>query len=200
MKKNDNKEIENWFNYPANLTKYNDLNSFACIAKETSCSELLSSVSFVSEPSASVETLYFWNNSQTLVRKRHQNNEKEWFYFGPPLKDNVLTGYCRVKHNTIWFDGKVSSFDHISRGFYEHDLKSGFCNVEYKNGDTYNGQFVDDKFNGKGSYHNKNDNETYVGDFRNGQRYGVWKLIYSNGYILESDFARTQYYKGDFAY
>ena len=61
----------------------------------------------------------------------------------------------------------------------------------YKNGDVYEGSFVNGKREGKGTYIFKN-GDKYEGDFKGGMKDGKGKYTYNNGNIYEGDWKEDE--------
>jgi len=59
--------------------------------------------------------------------------------------------------------------------------------VEYKNGDYYHGDFMNDQRDGKGEYH-WSDSRQYHGEWREDRRHGQGKFLYPNGDLFEGQF------------
>jgi hypothetical protein len=79
------------------------------------------------------------------------------------------------------------------KGNFHQGSKSGHGELFYRNGDSYCGQFRDNKFQGQGIYRSKSlDNESgiskYEGNWQNGYRQGFGILTYQNGDIYQGTF------------
>ena len=90
----------------------------------------------------------------------------------------VVIGICIIKiKNNIFNNCKVEKS--------KDSLEIAKC--EWKNGDIYEGEFKDGKFNGNGTYKYKNGN-IYEGEFKNVYFYGKGIYKYNNGNIYEGEF------------
>ncbi len=58
---------------------------------------------------------------------------------------------------------------------------------EFSNGDVYEGEFIDGKRTGKGTYHFVN-GDVYIGDFVDGQISGKGKITFVDGTVYEGEF------------
>lgn len=79
------------------------------------------------------------------------------------------------------------------KGNFHQGSKSGHGELFYRNGDSYCGQFRDNKFQGQGIYHSKSldtesDISKYEGNWQNGYREGFGVLTYQNGDIYQGTF------------
>ena len=59
--------------------------------------------------------------------------------------------------------------------------------MKYKKGDTYEGEWASNEFNGEGVYI-ENGNLTYTGSFVNGKYHGNGVMEYQNGDKYEGEF------------
>jgi len=130
--------------------------------------------------------------------------------FNPRREQNVtfyfsgtcLNGYANGWGSVQWFQNGVAG--NIVTGEYINGRSSGKLQVKYPdgsiyegalwiggsrngqgslinaNGDTYVGEFKDDKFNGKGTYNVANGNK-YVGEFKDGKFNGQGTVTILNG-------------------
>ena len=72
-------------------------------------------------------------------------------------------------------------------GMWRRDKFNGWGREIKKNGDIYEGKFVNGQLNGKGIYKNNNNKTTYIGDFLNSKRHGKGEF-YSNDFHYKGDF------------
>lgn len=77
-------------------------------------------------------------------------------------------------------------------GMWSNDLKEGTGVLVYDKG-TYEGNFHEDMFNGRGRLVWKN-GDVYEGDFLNGQRTGRGVLRFANGDVYEGDFFDARFH------
>jgi hypothetical protein len=84
-------------------------------------------------------------------------------------------------------------------GEFKHDFKNGFGVMEYENGDIYEGQFLNDKRQGKGKYIylSKGDSQLYYGEFKEDSMAGEGKLIFSNGDVYIGMFKNNKMHDED---
>jgi len=111
------------------------------------------------------------------------NSEKDWV---------CVDGNCDNGNGTrLWKDSGYEKGT-WKNGKLNGQGKQFFGNTSDFTGDTYNGEFKDDKYDGKGTYNDKSIGSTYVGDFKNGQANGIGIVTFDS----TSKFA-NQYYKGE---
>ncbi len=91
----------------------------------------------------------------------------------------------------IWDDGGYYNGDWVN------NKRDGKGQMFYKNGKIkYDGDFVNDKYEGKGKYIFEN-GEYYIGEWYNGQRHGKGAMYLSNGYLkYEGNFVNDTF-KGE---
>lgn len=70
----------------------------------------------------------------------------------------------------------------------EAGLKHGYGRITYSNGDSYEGFWANDRYEGKGLYIWK-DRGSYEGDFEAGKMHGVGKRVYQSGNVYNGQFA-----------
>ena len=72
-------------------------------------------------------------------------------------------------------------------GKLKNKLKFGKGKIYYNDGKIkYDGEFIDDKFEGFGKYFSKNGGY-YIGEWRNNKPHGKGKLLLNKGYIFKND-------------
>ena len=71
--------------------------------------------------------------------------------------------------------------DGIYKGEFSNGMKNGTGKFTWNNGDSYEGEWLDDKIHGKGILISIKDQSVYKGDFRDGKRHGKGFLRYVNG-------------------
>ena len=91
------------------------------------------------------------------------------------------TNYKNMKHG----NGVLSNPHFVLKGSWKNDEFTGWGIKCLRNGEIFEGKFINGELNGKGIY--KNGNNTYEGDFINNERYG-------NGELTTEKFN----YKGEF--
>ncbi len=95
----------------------------------------------------------------------------------------------------LYWDGKY-------KGELKDDKREGYGIMHYLIGDTYEGQWTNDKLNGEGEKHALPDHsgvyewknrDKYIGSFNNSKREGKGKLLLKNGNFYQGEFkGRTQ--------
>ena len=66
-------------------------------------------------------------------------------------------------------------------------MKFGKGKIYYNDGNIkYDGEFIDDKFEGFGKYFSKNGGY-YIGEWRGNKPHGKGKLLLNKGYIFKND-------------
>lgn len=78
-------------------------------------------------------------------------------------------------------------------GEFKNGLKCGEGFLDYNNGETYIGQFLNDKPHGFGIFSSAIEGE-YTGQFANGMREGTGKMVYTNGDIYEGGWRKNLYH------
>ena len=66
-------------------------------------------------------------------------------------------------------------------GMWKNDQFHGVGKKTFENGDTYEGDFRQNKMHGKGTYQSKLGGWKYVGDFQGDSRYGTGETIWDDG-------------------
>ena len=145
---------------------------------------------------------------------RYENSEyyiKEWLNWNEFDTEKKFKRHGKGKlYDADFIDLKSKKEERLlyeDGNYYEGEWKNGKKNgkgkLYYKNSDLlYDGDFLDDKFEGNGKYNNKNNHDKfdegkryyenggyYIGEFVNGLRHGKGILYNSEGKII---------YKGDF--
>ena len=81
-------------------------------------------------------------------------------------------------------------------GEIKHKLKNGKGKLYYSNGNIkYDGEFVDDKFEGYGKYIEEN-GRYYIGKWKNNKMHGKGKYLISKGYIFSNTLFEGEYLNG----
>jgi len=130
---------------------------------------------------------------------------KEMIFFKPTFVFFFLLTSCTQEKNWTCSEGNCDN------GFGTRLWKDGgFEKGNWKNGklqgsayqffgktskfarDTYEGEFSDDKFNGKGVYHGVQNGSTYAGYWKDGKPNGKGKVVFDE----RSEWA-NEYYDGD---
>ena len=73
----------------------------------------------------------------------------------------------------------------IYEGEFKDNIISGKGIFSIKNGDTYEGNFINGLINGKGIMINKN-GDKYIGEFKNGKKDGEGNIYNKNGKLIQS--------------
>ena len=77
----------------------------------------------------------------------------------------------------------------IFAGIYTNDkISFGKLTFNHEN-DFYEGEFMDNKFHGKGRLTRKVNGYEYIGEFENGLKNGIGRLIYGSGDIYQGNFS-----------
>ena len=71
-------------------------------------------------------------------------------------------------------------------------LKHGHGKYYYLNGNTYEGDWQNDKKHGKGRYVYYSTDEYYDGDWREGERHGKGEAGYAYGDVYVGDFKKNE--------
>ena len=64
--------------------------------------------------------------------------------------------------------------------------------MTYGNGRIYEGEFLRDKFNGKGIFTDPNKGEKYEGDWKDNEKSGEGKMTYGNGDFFEGNWKNNK--------
>ena len=140
----------------------------------------------------------YWENNEIIGKGRLTNKNEEFTYEGN-FTHNIINGKgekyyenCIYKGNFVnnMKDGigEESTIDYDYKGEFSNDLKNGKGKVIYKNtGESYEGEFKDDKLTGYGCY-KWNNNHIYNGQFLNGNMNGIGYYTWPEG----------GYYKGNY--
>ena len=94
---------------------------------------------------------------------------------------------CQPRFVLMYEDGSVYM------GSGHNNIPSGYGTMQYANGDSYTGDFLNGKFNGCGE-HQSGTSGRYVGEWHNGLRKGHGRWEGPNGEIYEGTFARDVYH------
>lgn len=68
---------------------------------------------------------------------------------------------------------------HILQGNYKDGMKTGFGKMIFPNGDIYEGEWLEDKIHGEGSYTYKKSGDIYSGSWSNGKKCGQGRYEYA---------------------
>ena len=83
--------------------------------------------------------------------------------------------------------GKCTTIYYVRIGNWRDDKFTGWGRECRRNGDVFEGVFINGVLNGKGIFYNNNTNEKYIGDFVNYQRHGNGQLT-TNKIIYQGQF------------
>lgn len=85
-------------------------------------------------------------------------------------------------------EGEEKTNEGIYRGSFKNNTKTGKGKMIYNSGDTYEGDYFNDVFNGTGCYKWKASGYEYIGEYKNG-------IMNGNGIYKWNE---SEYYKGEF--
>ena len=95
------------------------------------------------------------------------------------LQNQINKQFDELKINNINNNKEIIQYNGRYVGQVVNGLKEGKGIIYFNNGDRYEGDFRNDKFEGKGIYYKSGDR--YEGDYRNGKREGKGIYYYNNG-------------------
>lgn len=139
-----------------------------------------------------------------------QNAEKEWINCnaqGCKLTDPYHTSNTRYEWNGGCLDGKANGYGTCLKyennvlhstyiGTYKNGIRSGAGKfTRHQSNDTWEGNFTNGQFNGFGKYQAENGNR-YEGNFINYILHGTGKKYYGNGSTFEGTFKSFVEYNG----
>ena len=116
----------------------------------------------------------------SIPNQRMENPGRNEVYIGEVNKMRQKHGY-----------GKLYTPEFEREGTWKNDRFNGWGREIRKNGEIYEGKFVNDSLNGKGKY--KNRNVFYIGDFVNYDQHGKGEL-FTNEYHYTGDFVRNGFH------
>ena len=108
------------------------------------------------------------------------------------LKESTDKSQSNEILNTIIYTGDIKNFkkegigeeacqDYIYKGNFHNNLRNGKGIIKYcQSGDTYDGEFKDDKINGYGTY-TWNNNCKYTGEMKDGEMHGKGIFTWPDG-------------------
>ena len=104
--------------------------------------------------------------------------------------DKIIQEYGKGELVTV-FDSSIKYKRTYTNGYYEgtlrDELKEGYGEFYYNNGNFYEGEFLDDKIYGKGKTTFKN-GDSYEGNYENGVRNGFGKYNWVDGGSYEGNY------------
>ena len=119
------------------------------------------------------------------------------------LRQECESKLANLKQKLLVIDYKLDSKLKLNRfeetndflgKLYLNNFQSEFIKCVYKklytNGDSYEGDWINNKRNGKGKYIWK-DGDIYEGDWANNKRIGKGRMLYANGDSFEGDWTDT---------
>ena len=83
-------------------------------------------------------------------------------------------------------------------GMWKNDQFHGVGKKTFENGDTYEGDFRQNKMHGKGTYQSKLGGWKYVGDFQGDSRYGTGETIWDDGDKVRGLYLLDKFKEGRF--
>lgn len=78
------------------------------------------------------------------------------------------------------------------KGYFKKSKPHGYGKMIYPNGNSYEGDWIEDKYEGFGEYRWENGSQ-YKGYFKNNKREGKGKMVYSNKNCYDGQWADDQY-------
>ena len=120
------------------------------------------------------------NIKDVIPNQRIENQGENEVYIGEINKARQKHGY-----------GKLITPEFEKEGTWKNNRFNGWGREVKKNGEIYEGRFVNDSLNGKGKY--KKGNILYVGDFVNYDRHGKGEL-FTDEYHYIGDFKRNGFH------
>ena len=115
------------------------------------------------------EKFFLFNKGNTFPNqiriKNAEDPENLEIYEGETNDKNMMHGF-----------GTLTTPHYRFKGSWRNDKFSGWGRKSFRNGDVFEGKFVDGELNGKGIFKSKDNNSTYIGDFVNSKRNGVGEL------------------------
>ena len=116
----------------------------------------------------------------TIPNQRIENPETNEIYIGEINRSKQRHGY-----------GKLTTPDYEKEGTWKNNRFNGWGREARKNGEIYEGRFINDSLNGKGKY--KKGNILYIGDFVNYEQHGKGEL-FTDEYHYTGDFKRNGFH------
>ena len=80
--------------------------------------------------------------------------------------------------------GKIWHPEYVDSGIFHNNKLNNLGVRLYTNGNKYDGNFLEAKFNGHGTFTWSGNQKSYTGDFKSGAREGRGKLDFHNGYAV----------------
>ena len=115
-----------------------------------------------------------------IPNQRMENQERNEIYIGDINRGRQRHGY-----------GKLITPEYEREGTWKNNRFNGWGREIRKNGEIYEGKFINDVLNGKGKY--KKGNILYVGDFVNYDQHGKGEL-FTDEYHYTGDFKRNGFH------
>lgn len=130
-------------------------------------------------------------NSVKVEKVENMRFKGEGYYTG----DTIIKNGKHIKHGK----GKIIGHRYKYDGDWKDDKEDGNGIFTYKDGDTYEGEFVDGNFEGYGVYKSNNPPHTYRGDYVKDKKSGTGFLTttcpFAHGTVF-GDFANDKFVKG----
>lgn len=120
------------------------------------------------------------NIKDVIPNQRIENPEENEVYIGEINRAGQKHGY-----------GKLITPEYEKEGTWKNNRFNGWGREVRKNGEIYEGRFVNDTLNGKGKY--KKGNILYIGDFVNYDQHGKGEL-FTDEYHYTGDFKRNGFH------
>ncbi len=106
------------------------------------------------------------------------------------MKKNLVISICVILAAVFMAAGAVPASAQIS-SFTPAQAAAEYRTVNYSNGDSYSGYFINNKFNGTGRYTWAN-GDSYTGEFADGQISGNGELVFATGESWSGSFVNGQ--------
>jgi len=130
---------------------------------------------------------YFKNKFKRTRKRRKRRKKANGFVYGVSFDGGTYTGI--LENSKPHGRGTKTCFDGttIEGTFSAGELQDDSVIVNYSNGDVYKGEFKNGEKHGVGKLI-CNNGDVYEGEFENGKKHGVGKLICNNGDVYDGKF------------
>jgi hypothetical protein len=205
----DNRNVKQilsyWSNQPIrywNINKNNELGFISKSKIEESISKAFNINSFsenkirriskIDNGIYEVDVAFKFKSKKTGIVKEVQSSTIIWFNDD----DKIIQEYGKGEPVTV-FDSSTKYTKTYTNGYYEgtlrDELKEGYGEFYYNNGNFYEGEFLDDKIYGKGKTTFKN-GDSFEGNYENGVRNGFGKYNWVDGGSYEGNWENDKIY------
>lgn len=125
-------------------------------------------------------SLLIWDTSHKVMRFE-RGNERRFVTVAGETKTMSLEEPIKEK---VPVPQKVDKYN----GDYRAGKRDGHGFAEFDNGDSYDGEWVNDERQGRGTYTHKALKAVYTGDIRHNLKHGRGQLTFRNGDVLYGEF------------